>query len=59
MTENIKVYKQNSIRIETGNGVIYVDPFEMEEAPHDAAFIMITHDHYDHFSPESIEKVST
>ena len=58
MTENIHVFKQNSIRIETGKGVIYIDPFEMEEAPHDAAFILITHDHYDHFSPESIEKAA-
>ena len=59
MTDNIKVFKQNSIRIETGKGAIYVDPFEMEEASHDAAFILITHDHYDHFSPGSIEKVAT
>ena len=31
----------------------------MREAPKDADFILITHDHYDHFSPEDIEKVST
>ena len=30
----------------------------MREAPKDADFILITHDHYDHFSPEDIEKVS-
>ncbi len=30
----------------------------MNEAPHDAAYILITHDHYDHFSPEDIEKVA-
>lgn len=58
MTENIKVFKQNSIRIESSKGAIYIDPFEMEESPHDAAFVLITHDHYDHFSPESIEKVA-
>ncbi len=56
MTENIVVYKQNSIRIETEKGVVYIDPFEMEEEKHDAAYILITHDHYDHFSPESIRK---
>jgi L-ascorbate metabolism protein UlaG (beta-lactamase superfamily) len=58
MTENIKVFKQNSIRIESADAVVYIDPFEMTEAPHDASFIFITHDHYDHFSPESIEKVA-
>lgn len=58
MTENITVFKQNSIRISSSGGVIYVDPFQMDEAPHDAAFIMITHGHYDHFSPESIKMVA-
>jgi len=58
MTENIKVFKQNSIRIDTAAGRVYIDPFEMDEAPHDAAFVLITHDHYDHFSPDSIEKVA-
>lgn len=58
MTENITVFKQNSIRISSSGGVIYVDPFQMEEAPHDAAFVLITHGHYDHFSPESIEMVA-
>lgn len=58
MTENIKVFVQNSIRIATEKGKVYVDPFQMKEEPHDAAFILITHDHFDHFSPESIEKVA-
>ena len=29
----------------------------MKEEPKDADFILITHDHYDHFSPEDIVKV--
>jgi len=58
MTENIVVFKHNSIRIGTECGMVYVDPFEMTEEPHDGAFILITHDHYDHFSPEAIEKVA-
>lgn len=58
MTENIEVFTQSSIRITDGDFRIYVDPFQMREAPKDADFILITHDHYDHFSPEDIEKVS-
>ncbi|MBR5421853.1 MAG: MBL fold metallo-hydrolase [Lachnospiraceae bacterium] len=58
MTENIRVFRQNSIRIDSPAGRIYVDPFQMADAPKDAAFILITHDHYDHFSPEDIEKVA-
>ena len=29
----------------------------MDDEPKDAAYILITHDHYDHFSPEDITKV--
>lgn len=63
MTENITVFNHNSIRIKTGsegagNRNIYIDPFQMKIAPKDADFILITHDHYDHFSPEDIEKVA-
>ncbi len=58
MTENIIVFIQNSIRIEGSKGVIYIDPFKMESEPHDADIIFVTHDHYDHFSPEDIAKVA-
>ncbi len=56
--ENIEAFKQNSIRIRTGLGAVYIDPFRLDTNPHDAAYILITHDHYDHFSPEDIEKAS-
>ncbi|MBP5554428.1 MAG: MBL fold metallo-hydrolase [Lachnospiraceae bacterium] len=58
MVENIKVFTHNSIRIQNGNKAIYIDPFEMKQAPHDADYILITHDHYDHFSPSDIAAVS-
>jgi len=58
MTENIDVFTQNSIRIRSEIGNVYVDPFQMREAPADAAFILVTHDHYDHFSPDDIRKVA-
>ena len=58
MIENIEVFTQNSIRIRGKEGVIYVDPFQMREEPKDADFVFVTHDHYDHFSPEDIGKVS-
>lgn len=57
MTEHIQVLTHSSIRIEDKIGVIYVDPFQIADEPHDADFILVTHDHYDHFSPEDIEKI--
>lgn len=58
MTENIEVFRHNSIRIRDRLGAIYIDPFRMDTSPKDAAFIFITHDHYDHFSPEDIAKAA-
>lgn len=58
MINNIEVFTQNSIRIKTDSVVIYVDPFEMVEEPHNADYVLITHQHYDHFSPDDIRKVA-
>ena len=46
----------NSIKI-WGDKVIYIDPYNIQKAEHDADYIFCTHSHYDHFSPEDIEKV--
>lgn len=54
---NISINARSSIRIE-GTKVIYFDPFKIKEDKHDADMIFITHEHYDHFSPEDIKKVS-
>ena len=58
MTEKIEVFTQNSIRIGAGIGNVYIDPFQMKVEPKDADYILITHDHYDHFSPDDIRKVA-
>ncbi|MEE3495677.1 MAG: MBL fold metallo-hydrolase [Butyrivibrio sp.] len=57
MLDNIEVFTQNSIRIRSDSGTIYVDPFRMKEEPHDADYVLITHSHYNHFSIEDIRKV--
>lgn len=53
---NITVNTQSSIRIESSK-VLYFDPFQIQDDTHDADVIFITHEHYDHFEPESIAKV--
>ena len=53
----ITINEQSSIRIATDK-TLYFDPFCLEVEPHDADVIFITHAHYDHFSPEDIEKVA-
>lgn len=53
---NITVNTQSSIRIE-GAKILYFDPYQIPTAASDADFIFITHEHYDHFEPESIAKL--
>lgn len=55
--ENIKINTQSSIHI-NGKDSIYFDPYQVEKDSHDADIILITHEHFDHFSPEDIEKVA-
>lgn len=53
---HITVNTQSSIRIE-GSKILYFDPFQVEDSCHDADIIFITHEHFDHFEPESIARV--
>lgn len=56
MLENIEALCHSCIKINKEK-VIYIDPFKIEKNYNDADIIFITHDHYDHYSEEDIEKV--
>lgn len=56
MLDNIEVLYHSSIRINKEK-VIYIDPFKIGKDYNDADLIFITHDHYDHYSEEDIDKV--
>ncbi len=52
----IEVLSHASIKL-TNDKVIYFDPYDIKDEFHDADYIFITHDHYDHYDEKSIEKV--
>lgn len=56
MLKNISVLYHSSIRIEKEK-IIYIDPFKIKKQYADADIIFITHDHFDHYSEEDIDKV--
>lgn len=56
MLNNIEVLCHSSIRINKEK-TIYIDPFKIDRNYNDADIIFITHDHYDHYSEEDIDKV--
>ncbi len=59
MLENITINEHSSIRIvdEDSGVVIYCDPFHIPAEMKDADIILITHPHFDHFSPDDIRLV--
>ena len=56
MLNNIEVLYHSSIRINKEK-TIYIDPFKIDRNYNDADIIFTTHDHYDHYSEEDIDKV--
>lgn len=56
MIEKITVNTQSSIRI-AAEKVIRFDPYQISGAPHDADIVFLTHEHYDHFSPDDLRLV--
>lgn len=56
MLDGIKVLCHSSIKI-VKNKIIYIDPYKIKEEKHDADIIFITHDHYDHYSKQDIDKI--
>ena len=57
MLEGVKINCHSSIKI-LKDKIVYIDPFRINEVPHDADYIFITHSHYDHFSTQDILKVA-
>lgn len=53
---NIEVFNHSSIKLSDKQN-IYFDPYQLKEEKHDADYIFITHDHYDHYDEESIKKI--
>ncbi len=59
--ENVRVFTQSAIRIKGAAGTVTCfDPFALTdaEAAHDADYVLITHAHYDHLSPEDYARVA-
>ncbi|MGD2177376.1 MAG: MBL fold metallo-hydrolase [Anaerolineae bacterium] len=56
MLERIHWLGHDAFRID-GSETIYFDPYELSEGSPNADLIFITHDHYDHCSPEDVAEI--
>jgi L-ascorbate metabolism protein UlaG (beta-lactamase superfamily) len=48
-----------SFRIDDTPGRIYIDPWKLPSDAPPADLILVTHAHYDHFSPEDLQRIRT
>ena len=58
MLENIHWLGHDSFRLD-GSSTVYIDPWKLSADAPPADLILVTHDHYDHFSPDDIARVAT
>ena len=58
MSAKIEALGHASFRLSGGGKVVYVDPYKLDAAPHDATAVLVTHAHFDHCSPEDVAKVA-
>jgi len=57
MIENIHWLGHDSFRLD-GSSTVYIDPWKLSAGAPRADLVLITHDHFDHFSPDDIMRVA-
>ncbi len=53
----IQWFGHASVKIWAKDIVVYIDPRNLPDAPHDATIVCVTHSHSDHYAPADIGKV--
>ena len=48
----------SGFRLRAGRALVYIDPYRVSPEAPKADLILVTHGHYDHFSPQDIELLS-
>ena len=56
---SVRVLTHSCILLSGAAVRVYADPFRIRDSFHDADVILVTHDHFDHFSPEDIRKAAS
>ena len=57
LLDSLEWLGHSGFRISDRGATIYIDPYRVEDGP-PADLILVTHGHYDHYSPQDIERLS-
>ena len=58
LIETVEWLGHAGFRVTAGRSRIYIDPYRVGASAPPADLILITHGHYDHFSPQDVERLS-
>ncbi|HWH45606.1 MAG TPA: MBL fold metallo-hydrolase [Thermoleophilaceae bacterium] len=56
LVDTVEWLGHSGFRIQAGGATVYIDPYRVEEGPK-ADVVLVTHGHYDHFSPRDLERL--
>jgi L-ascorbate metabolism protein UlaG (beta-lactamase superfamily) len=59
LLESVTWLGHSGFLIRAGPATVYIDPYRVPDGAPPADVILVTHHHYDHFSPRDVERLST
>ena len=57
LLDSLEWLGHSGFRISARGATIYIDPYRVQDGP-PADLILVTHGHYDHYSPQDVERLS-
>jgi L-ascorbate metabolism protein UlaG (beta-lactamase superfamily) len=58
LIDSVEWLGHSGFRVMAGRTTIYIDPYRVAEGAPPADLVLVTHGHYDHFSPQDIQAIS-